>query len=164
MEYGAIIYVDKKEAEEMEQILSIEQGICPDYDHDATIKTYTAKFANGFEADIKVCNGDTPYIDNVLFDEQGCEVNCPEISESLLGEYHFEFEGETYQVLVEAVTLYEKPLQGISIFSGEPVEIIGERTENHEGKVLEQYLYNILSYTAKNGQPFVSLKANIAIR
>ncbi|PLS19145.1 hypothetical protein CVD28_01685 [Bacillus sp. M6-12] len=163
MEYGAIIYVDKKEAEEMERILSIQEGDCPDYDHDATIKTYTAKFANGFQADIKVCNGDTPYIDNVLFDEQGCEVDCPEISESLLGEYDFQFEGDSYRVLVESVTLYDNPLKGISIFSGEPVEVIGERTEEKDGKVLEQYLYNIVNYTAKNGQPFVSLKANISI-
>lgn len=100
MEYSAIVYVNKVEAEEMEQILSIEEGDCPDYDHDDTIKTYTAVFPNGFQADIKICNGDTPYIDNVLFDEQGCEVDCPEISESLLGEYHFAFEGNTYEVTV----------------------------------------------------------------
>lgn len=58
--------------------------------------------------------------------------------------------------------MYEEPLTGGSI-TGNLVEVIGEREVLHEGKVLEQYIYNIEGYTPKNGKPFVALKDNIII-
>ena len=78
---------------------------------------------------------------------------------------------ETYFCLVEeeeiepvekilSETMYDTPKQGGS-FTGNLVEIIGERTVNRCGKILEQYLYNIVGYTPKNGLPFVALKSNI---
>lgn len=101
MNYTATIEVNKEESEKMEQILAIEEGHCPDYDRIATIKTYTAKFPNGFESDVKVCNGDTPYVDAVLFDEDGVELCTEEVSETLLGEYAFTFEADSYEVTVK---------------------------------------------------------------
>ena len=41
------------------------------------------------------------------------------------------------------------------------VEIIGEQVIEYEGRVLDQYLYNIVGYTPKNGKPFMALKSNI---
>lgn len=60
---------------------------------------------------------------------------------------------------------YENAIKGISMFSSEMITIIGERTvELEDGRVIEQYIYNIDNYIAKNGKPFVSLKANIIVR
>lgn len=59
-------------------------------------------------------------------------------------------------------TMYDKPLKGGSV-TGNSVEIIGEQTVECNGRILEQYIYNIDGYTAKNGLPFVALKDNIII-
>ena len=57
--------------------------------------------------------------------------------------------------------MYDKTIQAGSI-TGNLVEIIGEqKVELEDGTIIEQYLYNIVGYTPKNGKPFVSLKANI---
>lgn len=100
MHYFETIKVQKQVAEKLEAILSIESGYCPDYGRTKTIATFTATFENGFEANIKVCNGDTPFVDNILFDEQGAPVDVPEISDTLLGTYEFNFEDNSYEVNV----------------------------------------------------------------
>ena len=58
---------------------------------------------------------------------------------------------------------YEKPINGISIVSDNLVEIIGEQTVVMDGKILEQFIYNIVGYEPKNGKPFISLKDNIVL-
>lgn len=58
---------------------------------------------------------------------------------------------------------YETPIKGISIVSGNLVEIIGEQTVVMDGKILEQFIYNIVGYEPKNGKPFISLKDNIIL-
>jgi hypothetical protein len=67
---------------------------------DDIIQTFTANFGNGIEADIKVCNGDGPYIDPVLF-EDGNEVVVGEPSWILDGVYDFEYMNEIYRVVIE---------------------------------------------------------------
>jgi hypothetical protein len=59
---------------------------------------------------------------------------------------------------------YEKPVKGFSMFSGEPVTVIGEQVVEMDGKILEWYVYNINTYEAKNGKPFVAMKSNIHIQ
>ena len=61
------------------------------------------------------------------------------------------------------VTMYGEPKEAYSMFSGDKVEIIGEQTISYEGKVLDQYLYNIVGYTPKNGKPFMGLKGNLVL-
>lgn len=53
---------------------------------------HTAKFRNGYEADIKIviCEEDPPYIDAVLFDPQGNEICCDCSGEDYDGEYCFQ--------------------------------------------------------------------------
>lgn len=95
-----VIKVEKKELKEMNSILSRTEKH-PDYKDATTIKVYTAKFENGIEADIKVVNGDGPYVDPVLF-KDGYEIQClQDPSERLDGEYIFEYKNQTYRVLVE---------------------------------------------------------------
>jgi hypothetical protein len=73
---------------------------------DGVIETFTARFRNGFQADIKVCNAETsgggPWVDPVLFDEGGNEVSVIEPGDSLLGKYYWEVDGEAYVAVVEA--------------------------------------------------------------
>lgn len=65
---------------------------------------------------------------------------------------------------VLSVKMYEETKKGYSVFSGDPVTIIGEQVARLEdGREIEQYLYHIDTYTAKNGKPFVALKANISV-
>lgn len=57
--------------------------------------------------------------------------------------------------------MYKNTIQGGSI-TGNLVEIIGEqKMELEDGRIIEQYLYNVVGYTPANGKPFVSLKANL---
>lgn len=58
--------------------------------------------------------------------------------------------------------MYAEPRKGGSL-TGNLVEIIGEQTVEHNGRILEQYLYNIVGYTPSNGLPFVALKSNICL-
>ena len=57
--------------------------------------------------------------------------------------------------------MYTAPVQGGSI-TGNEVEIIGEqKAQLEDGRVIEQYIYNIVGFNPENEKPFVSLKANI---
>lgn len=59
------------------------------------------------------------------------------------------------------IKMYNETIMGGSI-TGNLVEIIGEqKMELEDGRIVEQYLYNIVGYTPANGKPFVSLKANL---
>ena len=54
-----------------------------------TVDVFSANFGNGVEIDIKVCDGDTPFIDAVLF-VNGCDSGYLDAGDTLLGEYVFE--------------------------------------------------------------------------
>lgn len=63
--------------------------------------------------------------------------------------------------------IYNEYLDGISLFSGEEVLIIGEQTIveiiNNKNKIYEQYIYNIKGYACQNGKPFTSIKDSIVL-
>lgn len=66
-----------------------------------------------------------------------------------------------YKVL--SATQYDKMIRGYSI-TGSMVEIIGEQTvQLSDGRIVEQYVYNIVGVIPQNGKPFMALKANIYI-
>ena len=61
----------------------------------------TAKFEDGKQADIKVVNGDPPFVDPVLFDENGQEMAVVEPDgESFEGDYTWKVGGDLYVVHV----------------------------------------------------------------
>jgi len=107
------IGIPKAEARKMQKILNGKEltskqmfNVCGSLSRD-TIKTYTACFKSSafdtqMEMDIKVCNGDTPFVDAVLFDD-GHEVDVMDVSDTLLGEYTIEYDGVTYKVIVREV-------------------------------------------------------------
>lgn len=88
------------------------------YPTDTTLECYTAHFGNGWEADIKMCAGDTNFfVDPVLFDETGSERAVLDCGDEYDGEYVFEVDGDTYKVSVEGVAepcvfLYTETAEG----------------------------------------------------
>ena len=98
----ATVTITPYEAEEANRLLSLEEAD-PDSKECSTLMEWTATFPNGFQADIKVCNGDCgPWVDAVLFCENGSELGVCEPGEGPIeGEFHFEENGDTYVVTVE---------------------------------------------------------------
>lgn len=92
------ILVDRRILEVMNGFLQCEERI-PDEPKDV-IQTFTCIFNDGFEADIKVCNGDGPYVDSVLFDPDGTEVQVLDVGDQLDGVYQFEYGHKLYIVQV----------------------------------------------------------------
>lgn len=69
---------------------------------------------------------------------------------------------DDYKVLERK--FYNEFLDGYSMFTDSEVCILGEQTVvTAEGKVIEQYLYNIKGYRCENGRPFISHKGNIVV-
>lgn len=99
--YVKSIEIPNKEVRELNKILKRKTSH-PDWKDGAVIQTFTVAFDQisnkKFEADIKVCNAPSPYVDPVLFEVIegiGHEVYVGELTDSLLGEYHFNIdEGE----------------------------------------------------------------------
>ena len=89
------IYVESDEVDLMQSYLDSEGE-----DGVGTLVTYTAIFEDNVEADIKVCKGDPPFVDAVLYDG-GSEVELIEVTDELLGEYIFFYNGKVYTVVVE---------------------------------------------------------------
>lgn len=95
------VKVEKELAEELQNFLNMEEVNLYDLEivEDSVVETFTAKFSDGFEADIKVCAGiDNFYIDPVLFYENGYEACVLEPCAELLGEYVFECDNKEYIV------------------------------------------------------------------
>ena len=73
-------------------------------DHGDLIEKFTVKFDDypDIEADIKICNGDGPFVDPVLF-FKGQEVDViQDPSDDICGEYIFEYEDTTFVVNIVA--------------------------------------------------------------
>jgi hypothetical protein len=66
---------------------------------DDTLITFTAKFLDGCEADIKVCSGQhNCFIDPVFYNKNGCQAGLLDPGSELLGEYSFDVDGDEYIV------------------------------------------------------------------
>lgn len=142
MKHERKIIIPLEEASKLKEILSIEEGRCPEYKDCETIATYTAKFDDGIEADIKLCNGDTPYVDAVLF-HNGCEVAVLEVSDTLDGEYAFTYNNNKYIVSVE----YDKETNVLEELVGTLIDYISllkvSSYNNQTGKI--EKLQNLLN-------------------
>ena len=96
--YKAVIHVEHELAARLQDILD-KNSFDEESDRDGVIHTFTADFGNGWQADIKVCNSDGPYVDPVLFLD-GYEMCVGEITNTLLGEYDFQVEDLQFKVYV----------------------------------------------------------------
>jgi len=117
MKYTSTIEIPKAEAKAHQKFLDKSYK---DYEKNEecertedTIATYSTVFKNkGIGVDIKVCGGQPPYIDAVVFnvskDNQVNEVwtemyPLEDMSDKLLGKYEFEEDGDEYVVIVKGV-------------------------------------------------------------
>lgn len=104
MIFRQTITIKKSEAKKIQEYLDMEriQIFYMNLSKDDIIEEYTAKFDNGYEADIKVCSGTNNfYVDPVLFDDLGHEVDLIDPRDTLLGEYEFWDHGNIYIVLLK---------------------------------------------------------------
>ena len=112
MKYTQTIKIPKAQAKELQAFLDSKgEGGCD------VVETFSAHFVEqGIGVDIKVCDGDTPYVDPVLFEvvettdpseiKAGIKYNWHElgpieVSDELVGEYYFEDGDDEYIVNVE---------------------------------------------------------------
>jgi len=100
MKYQKIIKVRAVELADANEILQRTEFV-DDAGRDEVIYLFSVVFFDNIEADIKVCNGDGPFINAILFNN-GSEVCVSEPAfDSLEGEYIFSYEDDEYTVLVE---------------------------------------------------------------
>lgn len=101
-----IIYVDYEIVDELQNLLYLGEKF--DYvelgfKRDEVIQTFTVKFNDNFEVDIKVCSSEyAVFIDPVLFDNSGNQVCVLDTDVDLLGEYSFEYNNKKYLVEILA--------------------------------------------------------------
>ena len=103
MMFTKTIQIPADEAREMQEYVESKGQ-----DKVATIRSYTADFPDSetgegdIAIDIKVCVGDPPFIDPVMF-QNNHDIGCLEPAGTLLGEYHFtHFLKNQYIVILEA--------------------------------------------------------------
>ena len=103
MKYHSTIQIPQKELDEMNTILLNELN--PNIKENDVIKTYTANFSEPnqeIKVDIKVINGDTPYVDPVLFDD-GSSLTMIDVRDQLDGEYVFNINADQFVVTIVAM-------------------------------------------------------------
>ena len=100
------LQISKKDADFYDKLMDMTGKQIYDkygYKRDETF-THTAKFENGFEADIKlvICDEDEyPYVEAVLF-ENGHERACSDgTGDSMLGKWYLPYNGTEYEVNVK---------------------------------------------------------------
>ena len=101
MKHSTKVLIPKEDFEWLEPYLR-DGKMVEKYDKDGVVVTFTGKFDNGVEVDIKVCNALTEnggaYVDTVLFDN-GCEIAVSEVTDSLTGEWYVCASGEEYEII-----------------------------------------------------------------
>jgi len=105
MEYTAVIEVEEAKLKTFEDMLNWkkEDLIKNDMPTLDTIKTWTAHFADGCFADVKVnTSEDDVWTEAVLFEGCGYELAHTEVCDNIRGEWEFEVDGDTYKVEVKA--------------------------------------------------------------
>ena len=106
MKFISTIKLDKNEIDKYNILLDMpseDDGVInAGYDEDSTIECFTAQFADGHFADIKICSGQNNFFcDPVLFNKDGYEVCVLNCADTLNGEYGFEDNGNEYIVIIE---------------------------------------------------------------
>lgn len=112
------IILNKSLAEKLEAILDIEEGHFEGAGRDTVIHVFSTSVSHGenhFGVDIKVCNGDTPYVDPVLFnidttdkgEEVWSEIYPLDVEDELLGDYEFETDVDDTTFIIQVSVIPE---------------------------------------------------------
>lgn len=101
------VIVPKEEAKRIDYLLSHEPKDASECFGEDEIISYTAKYKDGMEMDIKLCgvqyeegSSNLPWTEAVLF-KDGTEVSCCEPSDEFFGKWMFWYNGNHYFCLVE---------------------------------------------------------------
>lgn len=105
MKHSQTIMVPKHQVAEVQRVCDEPPG--SDCEQATPIFTWTAKFPNGLQADVKVVSDSEPeeqpcWCEAVLFNEKGYELVCTEPSDTPWDEWSFMYEGDEYVVNVQA--------------------------------------------------------------
>jgi len=108
MRYEAEIKIPKDRVAEVNRLNSMkaEDGLVErlGYYKDTLMDVFSARFDNGYEADLRFCAGDTNFfIDPVLFDEDGLELNVLDCADDILGTFEFTDGFDDYVVKVTEI-------------------------------------------------------------
>jgi len=115
-----ILYVAQAELDRLNKILR-RMAPSPLYKDAEIVETMTEHFSDGFEIDVKICNGTPPYIDAILF-KNGQELNVMEACTAPLeGEYTLEYGDTRYTLSIEPRKFYRAIFQ-IELLADEPIE------------------------------------------
>ena len=82
------IKIKKEQADEWNRMLDLDDYDI-DSDRDGIIDCITVDFGEGIQADLKLCNGEPPYIDPVLFDNGNEVMFLEAFATTVEGEYSF---------------------------------------------------------------------------
>ena len=143
-EHKTEIVIPYEEAQRIRELLTKEPESEDECMGEDTIITYTAKFDNGLEVDVKLCgvqfdedNGaNRPWAEAVLF-KDGCEVACSDVEEDYFGIWDLEYDGEKYSVIVMAEQKAAATLPDVFrlLCDYEPTDVqISVETENSDGE------------------------------
>lgn len=94
-----VMKVSRSEYDFCSKVLAYK-GFYPNYKATHIFRTYTTDLGDGIEVDINVVNGDTPYVDAVLYDH-GVEMLTLDPVHELLGDYTFDHFDEKYVIHVD---------------------------------------------------------------
>lgn len=99
------IRIDRNVLERLNKLLALDSVNPNDHGYAkyALVHIWTASFTDGKEVDIKMNSSEDDFwTEGVLFDDDGSELCCSDVSDSLEGEWEFEYNGNKYVVNVIA--------------------------------------------------------------
>ncbi len=101
-EYRTTVLIPAKVMEQINSYLNAQSQ--DEYQGEDNTITYTAKFSDGKEMDIKCCGcrDEASWTEAVLFDGQGHELTCTEVEEEFTGPWQLAYQGVTYIAAVKA--------------------------------------------------------------
>ena len=96
VEYRTILKISDVELEQINKFLSAKTK--DQYQGEDNIITYTVKFPDRKEMDIKCCGcrDEASWAEAVLFDDHGSEIACSDVEESFTGPWELEVDGTIY--------------------------------------------------------------------
>jgi aspartokinase-like uncharacterized kinase len=96
----AISHIKASDVDYIQRLLDKEESVLEfrgrRVKNDDVLDAHTFIFNNGMELDIKICNGDGPWLDTVLFNEEGKEVFVTEPSHIWTDDIEVHYDGIVY--------------------------------------------------------------------
>ena len=108
----------------------------------------TAVFPNGCQMDIKICGTDEEpaWTEAVLFNKEGYELCCSDVSDEFIGEWHLVYENNSYTVIVDVEKHEDESIKEsmlhIALISGEYIRNAEVFDSSYDEEDMDDYIYN----------------------